>query len=389
MPVPSSSNRVFAVCAAALARCALSQSCVTDFDCTSISAPACVSNVCSAGPTACTGDDAGENADDGPAGARALDPVPGVAASMTAAICGVPADESDYYKTTIEGRVPLTVTLSWSGADSLELAAFDATGTPLGSSQGSSPQTATLTGLPDGTYYLRVKDTTAGGGVDAKPYAIQVTRAGDLLAHNGFETCWSHASTVADFENLLTNSAEGVVACIPPAPNATPATCATINGTPPTCPGGIPGCPVTLRAKGPSIVENGPLVAKGVDGFGSIVGVDSFSMPIIVQGADCTATITNSDPTSLQAISIQYLIDFNAAPDANGGGYIASVNPISSVVVNNLMSSQVAISGSSFFCSSSFVPLSSLSAALASAIPAAMPDAQVGVTVGDSICPLQ
>ena len=308
---------------------------------------------------------------------------------MTAAICGIPAYEEDYYKTTVAGGVPRTVNLSWSGTDVLELALFDSTGTQLGFSQAVSPQTIPLSG-PDGTYYLRVVNATVPASVAATPYTIQVTQAGDLFSHNGFEACWSKASTLEDFLTSLTNSVEGVPGCIPSAPNASPAICTTISGTQPTCPGDIAGCPITLRAKGPSTNVQFPLVADGISKFDSTATVDSFSMPIIALGAECMATITSVDPVSMASISIRYEIAFDVTADGNNGSYVADVDGVSGVDVSNLTKNQVTLSGDSPVCQLfSSYPITYVDAALASAIPAAVSAAQVPATIGNAICPLQ
>jgi hypothetical protein len=378
---------IFGIGILALWSQAAAQTCVTDFDCASSSTPVCDSGTCVAGSSACTSDDAGEDADDGPAGARPLDAVPGVAAGMTAAVCGVPASEADYYKTTASSGVPLTATLSWSGSDVLGIAAFDGTGTLLGSSQGLSPQAVTVS-RPDGTYYLRVMNATVPASSEATPYAISVSEAGDLFGHNGFEACWSKATTIPDFLTALTNSVEGVPGCIPAEPNASYPICATISGSQPMCAGGVPGCPITLRSKGPSSNIQDPLVAEGLSHFQSSATVDPFSMPIVIFSTQCTATVTNTDPSSQQVVSIDYSIDFNVQADGNGGAYVASVNGIPGVSVNNLTSGDVVISGD-FVCTAFPAPVSVIAAALAKAIPTAVPDAQVGATVGNSICPLQ
>jgi hypothetical protein len=71
--------------------------CVTSFDCASVSAPRCetTTNLCVAGADACTSDDGGEPANDGPAGATPIALDGSGAASIGAQICSSPRTEAD------------------------------------------------------------------------------------------------------------------------------------------------------------------------------------------------------------------------------------------------------------------------------------------------------
>lgn len=160
--------------------------CGTDFDCGSASFPVCISGTCSAGPTQCVSDDAGDsgNGDDGPVVARSLQPTLGTPASSTGAICGTPSYEADWYKTTVIGGSGLTLAVSWTGSDNLDLAAFDSSGRLQGYSLHQSPESVSLTYLPAGTYYVRVINSTLPPSANATPYQIDATLSAAQVCAN-------------------------------------------------------------------------------------------------------------------------------------------------------------------------------------------------------------
>ena len=135
--------------------------CVTSFDCHSPDAPLCdgTSHSCVAGSDSCTSDDPGEPANDGPGGATPIVLGYGDAGSVTGQICSSPQSEADFAKfdVTSVGET-WTLSLAWTGGRDLDLAVFDATGTPLGLSFYEQPETITLTYLPIGTYYVEVDE---------------------------------------------------------------------------------------------------------------------------------------------------------------------------------------------------------------------------------------
>lgn len=122
---------------------------------------------CAAGP-ACTGDDAGDPNDDGPAGARVL--VNNVATSGSA--CTL-AGEVDFYSFVVTAGQGKTVTLDWTDAtQDMDLAIVDNTGKSYGFSLNAKPEVVTLTNLPAGTYYARVQNFAQQGTAAASPYTI-------------------------------------------------------------------------------------------------------------------------------------------------------------------------------------------------------------------------
>ncbi len=126
---------------------------------------------CAASDVTCTGDDAGDPNDDGPAGARPL--VNNVA--TTAAACTL-GGELDYYTFTVTAGQGKTVTLDWTDAtQDFDLAVLDNTGKTYGFSLNAKPEVVTLTNLPTGTYYVRVQNFAQQGTAAAAAYTITAT----------------------------------------------------------------------------------------------------------------------------------------------------------------------------------------------------------------------
>lgn len=132
--------------------------CTTHFDCADGNAPVCgLTGICEAGPDECTNEDAGENGNDGPAGATDVTPTVGGSTSTDAAVCNSPATETDYFAVTVDDGDNITATLSWAdNAVDLDLTALDSTGQILGFAFYQNPEVVTLTNLPAGTHYLQV-----------------------------------------------------------------------------------------------------------------------------------------------------------------------------------------------------------------------------------------
>jgi len=150
--------------------------CASMLDCTNPATPLCQLNEtsgraeCVVGGT-CTGDDAGEPGDDGPAGARVL--TAGV--GMTGSVCNADL-EYDFYKITTSATGNLTFTLTWTDSNAdLDLYVLDATGATLGSSEYDNPESVALTGQAAGLYYAVVTAYDMGTATDAIPYTITVT----------------------------------------------------------------------------------------------------------------------------------------------------------------------------------------------------------------------
>ncbi len=151
--------------------------CSTSFDCTDAAKPVCgPARSCVAGPTDCTGDDAGE-VDDGPAGATDITPNVGANTTTTAKVCSG-AGEADYFKVTVADGDNLTVTLTWAdSASDLDLTANDSTGLGTGFSFWKSPEVVTLTNLPAGVHYLSVTKFSSSPELAAVDYSLKVERS--------------------------------------------------------------------------------------------------------------------------------------------------------------------------------------------------------------------
>lgn len=137
-------------------------------DCpTAIESTCNASGSCAAGP-ACTGDDAGDPNDDGPAGARNLvNNTP-----VTAAACTLNG-ESDYYSFVAAPGTGKTLTLDWTDAAlDFDLSVVDATGKTYGFSLNAKPEVVTLTNLPAGTYYVQVVNFAQQGTAAAAAYTL-------------------------------------------------------------------------------------------------------------------------------------------------------------------------------------------------------------------------
>lgn len=182
--------------------------CASSFDCTSASASRCdlTTNMCAAGVDECTVDDAGEPADDGPAGARVL--VPGAPAAGS--ICSKPRSEADYFAfdVTTLGET-WDFSLAWTGTADLDLELFDhSLGTPvasLGLSFWEQPERARLTYLPIGRYYARVREFSQDA--DGVAYTLTATRATG-------PACQSAADCAAEYRNQIYRGSCNSGACV-------------------------------------------------------------------------------------------------------------------------------------------------------------------------------
>lgn len=149
--------------------------CASDFDCTDPALPLCDEDAatCEPGVGLCVGDDAGENGDDGPAGARPL----AAGGAVAGAICNNPTYERDFYRFTVDDPGEhWTVTLSWAAAVDLDLIVYDERGDLVGMSFYEQPERIEMTYLPAGDYYVRIDSYATSNVSQAVPYTISATR---------------------------------------------------------------------------------------------------------------------------------------------------------------------------------------------------------------------
>ncbi len=126
---------------------------------------------CAASTVMCTGDDAGDPNDDGPAGARVL----ANNVATTGAACTL-SGEVDFYSFTVTNGQGKTVTLDWTDtALDMDLAVVDNAGKSYGFSLNAKPEVITLTNLAAGTYYARVQNFAQQGTAAAAAYTITAT----------------------------------------------------------------------------------------------------------------------------------------------------------------------------------------------------------------------
>jgi hypothetical protein len=183
--------------------------CVTSFDCHSADAPVCDdSHACVAGVDACTGDDPNEPANDGPGGATPIDVGYTGTASITGQMCSSPASEADFAKFDVTSvGESWTLSLAWTGGRDLDLAVFDATGTPVGLSFYEQPETITLTYLPIGTYYVEVDEFSSS----ADPSPVTYTLTAQRTVGAG---CTSAADCAAEHRNQIFRGQCSAGACV-------------------------------------------------------------------------------------------------------------------------------------------------------------------------------
>ncbi|HEV7554000.1 MAG TPA: hypothetical protein VGO00_01030 [Kofleriaceae bacterium] len=184
--------------------------CVTSFDCSSPTAPVCEPRMhtCVAGVDGCSADDAGEPANDGPAGATVM-AIDGLGhGSVAAEICSMPSSESDFiaFDVTTVGET-WTVSLAWTGSPDLDMAIFDATGNTMGLSFWEQPESIELSYLPVGRYYIEVTQFAPGTSADPVSYTVNATRT----LGTG---CTTTADCAADYRNQLYRGSCDAGACV-------------------------------------------------------------------------------------------------------------------------------------------------------------------------------
>lgn len=184
--------------------------CLTSFDCMAPSSPVCGGNqACGSGVDSCAADTSTEPADDGPAGATllVLDTLGG--ATGTGQICSSPRTEYDYFAfdvTTLGETWDLGVT--WTGGRDVDLTAYDATGTELGTSFWEQPEQVRLTFLPLGRYYVRIRE------FDSTPDAMPLTYTLSVQRTLG-AACTAAADCALEYRNQIFRGNCFAGSCVP------------------------------------------------------------------------------------------------------------------------------------------------------------------------------
>jgi hypothetical protein len=195
--------------------------------------------------------------------------------------------------------------------------------------------------------------------------------AGELLFHQGFETCWVPGQTKAQFLEVIRTSINGTSACIPAQSGNQSGiaytVCASANG----CGPGMEGCPVSIGAG----TFSGNFLTGQFTGPGTAADI---TVPI-------TTTIFGACSISLNTISLGYTLDYLMQTDGIDGVYSA-----------DLMAPGVEISNyelTNINCNATLFAL--IGSNVATAIEAAEENASVAIepglrtsTLEQSICPL-
>jgi hypothetical protein len=183
--------------------------CASSFDCKSAQLPRCdtTAAACVGGVAGCTTDDAVEPADDGPAGARALVLDDSGGATATGEVCSFPRSEADFYKLEVSSPGETwDFSLAWTGTRDLDLEVFDATGVAIALSYWEQPETARVTYLAPGTYYVKVTDFSAQTAV-----SVDYTLTAQRTPGTG---CTSRADCASEYRNQVWRGACVAGACV-------------------------------------------------------------------------------------------------------------------------------------------------------------------------------
>lgn len=188
--------------------------CTSSFDCSTSAAPVCsTSQGCVAGGDTCTSDGSDEPANDGPAGATQIVLDGAGHSSIAGKICSSPDTEYDYFAfdvTTLGERWQFQ--LDWLGGRDLDIAIYDATGGELGLSFWEQPERITLTYLPIGRYYLRVREFVSTPDASPVTYTLTTQRTPGA-------GCNTSADCAVEYRNQMFRGSCSAGACVPIAGN--------------------------------------------------------------------------------------------------------------------------------------------------------------------------
>lgn len=198
-------------------------------------------------------------------------------------------------------------------------------------------------------------------------------QAGDLVAHNGFEACWSLALTKPQFLSLLQSSIEGQTYCIAPSSGTLSG---SVSGTytacdTPACSGGVHGCPVTLH----SGAWTGDFAAGSFSGPGS---ADDVVVPVSYDvGFSGTCNVT------ISGIGLNYAAGYAEQADGNNGDYLVALNEATVTVTG------YTAGGSDPVCTVAASQVGPQAVSQAQTTGSALlTDQLTTATVGKSLCPL-
>ncbi len=196
--------------------------------------------------------------------------------------------------------------------------------------------------------------------------AVDAARAAELVDHNGFEACWTHAITEPQFLELEQSAIDGVTSCVSPSSGTGYSACSQQN-----CPGNAVGCPVTIHAA----LFSGAFAAGSGNHHTSSGSTDTITIDVSYFPGSCTITISN--------VVLDYALDYTLQADGNSGLYSASLDQSTLAVQNNYV-----LVGSDLVCEAL---ASSLATTLISQIEtegaAGIAALERPATVGETVCP--
>ena len=189
--------------------------------------------------------------------------------------------------------------------------------------------------------------------------------AGDLVDHNGFEACWTHAITESVFLTAMRDAIDGVTSCVPLQDLGSGVTACYTTA----CPGSAVGCPVISRAN--------PFTgtfAAGTSEFSATGSADDFQIPVSPYG--CSITVSN--------VGLTYTLDYTLQADGNNGLDAQSLDT-STVKVG----AGYVLGGTTVTCATlASLGGASLITQIEAGASAGVLALETPVTVGESVCPL-
>ncbi len=195
--------------------------------------------------------------------------------------------------------------------------------------------------------------------------------AGDLLTHDGFDTCWVTAKPKPQFLESIRASIDGTSACIPAQSGSQSGigytVCAATNG----CGVGVDGCPVSIAAG----TFSGNFAAGHFTGPGTAANI---TVPI-------TTSLFPACSISLNTITLGYTLDYLMQTDGVDGVY--SIDLLApGVAINNYVLSNIDCDGTLFTLIGGNVA-TAITAAEANVAAAIEPGLRAD-TLEQSVCPL-
>jgi len=194
--------------------------------------------------------------------------------------------------------------------------------------------------------------------------------AGDLVYHNGFDTCWSKAISKTLFTGAMQSSIEGTTTCVAQSSGACGPGCTYTACSNAACPGSAVGCPITLHAN-----AFGGTFAAGTSSFSATGSADNVTIPVTSTYGPCTISVTN--------VSLSYQLDYTMQADGGNGLYASSLD-----FKLMKLNPGYAVDGSNAVCDAAVTLTGS---SLISQVEAAGTDLiaslEAPATVGETVCP--